>query len=167
MKLKSNIRSFLWDLVYCFLYAQYFLCPRGQFCNFVIFIYLVLAVLGLHCYSGFSLVVASGGYSLIVVCRLLTGAFQVLLMVASPPANAGDVKGAVSVLGSRRSPGGGHDNPLQYSCPENPVDRGAWWTTVQGVTKSRTRLMWRCSGFSCGLWALGHLGFSSCGSWAL
>ena len=37
-------------------------------------------------------------------------------------------------------PGGGHDNPLQYSHLENPMDRGAWWATVHGVTKSRTRL---------------------------
>ena len=86
----------------------------------------------------FSLVAVSWGYSLIAVCRLLTGAFQVLLMVASPPANAGDVKGAVSVLGSGRSPGGGHGNPLQYSCPEKPMDRGDWWATVYGVAKSQT-----------------------------
>ena len=37
--------------------------------------------------------------------------------------------------GSGRSPGGGHGNPLQYSCLENPVDRGAWWATVHGVTE--------------------------------
>ena len=39
-----------------------------------------------------------------------------------------------------RSPGGWHGNPLQYSCLENPMDRGAWWAAVHGVTKSRTRL---------------------------
>ena len=39
-----------------------------------------------------------------------------------------------------RSPGGGHGNPLQYSCLENPMDRGAWWATVHGVSKSRTLL---------------------------
>ena len=49
--------------------------------------------------------------------------------------NAGDL-GSVPGLG--RYPGGRHDNPLQYSCLENPVDRGAWWATVDGVTKSRT-----------------------------
>ena len=43
-------------------------------------------------------------------------------------------------LGWGRSPGGGHDNPLQYSCLENAMDRGAWWATARGVTKSRTRL---------------------------
>ena len=51
--------------------------------------------------------------------------------------NAGDPG---SIPGSRRSPGEGNGNPLQYSCLENPMDRGAWWATVQGVTKSRTWL---------------------------
>ena len=48
---------------------------------------------------------------------------------------AGD---ADSIPGSGRSPGDGNSNPLQYSCLENPMDRGAWWTTVHGVAKSRT-----------------------------
>ena len=43
-----------------------------------------------------------------------------------------------SVPGSGRSPGEGNDNPLQYSCLENPMDRGAWWATVHGVAKSWT-----------------------------
>ena len=51
--------------------------------------------------------------------------------------NAGD-PGSIPGLG--RSPGEGNGNPLQYSCQENPVDRGAWWATVDGVAKSRTRL---------------------------
>ena len=58
-------------------------------------------------------------------------------VVESPPANAGD-SGSIPGLG--RCPGGGHGNRLRYSCLENPVDRGAWWATVHGVTKSRTRL---------------------------
>ena len=45
-----------------------------------------------------------------------------------------------SIPGLGRSPGEGNDNPLQYYCLENPMDRGAWWATVHGVTKSRTRL---------------------------
>ena len=48
------------------------------------------------------------------------------------------VKG--SIPGSGSSPGGGHGNPLQYSCLKNPRDRGAWWATVHGVAQSRTRL---------------------------
>ena len=44
------------------------------------------------------------------------------------------------IPGSGRSPGEGNSNPLQYSCLENPMDRGAWWATVHGVAKSRTRL---------------------------
>ena len=51
--------------------------------------------------------------------------------------NVGDL-GSIPELG--RSPGGGHGNPLQYSCLENPMDRGAWRATVHGVTKSQTRL---------------------------
>ena len=53
-----------------------------------------------------------------------------------PIANAGDVRDTGSVPGPGRSPGGGHGNPLQYSCLENPMDRGAWRATVCGVTKS-------------------------------
>ena len=49
--------------------------------------------------------------------------------------NAGDWG---SIPGSGRSPGEGNGNPLQHSCLENPMDRGAWWTTVRGVAKSRT-----------------------------
>ena len=45
---------------------------------------------------------------------------------------------AGSIPGSGRSPGGGNGNPLQYSCLENPLDRGTWLVTVHGVTKSRT-----------------------------
>ena len=51
--------------------------------------------------------------------------------------NAGDL-GSIPGLG--RSPGEGNGNPLQYSCLENPMDRGAWWATVHGVVKSRTQL---------------------------
>ena len=51
--------------------------------------------------------------------------------------NAGDLG---SIPGSGRSPGEGNGNPLQYSCLEDPMERGAWWATVHGVTKSRTRL---------------------------
>ena len=61
-------------------------------------------------------------------------------MVEKPPANAGDVRNASSIPGSERSPGEGNDNPLQYSCLGNPMDRGAWWSVVHGVTKSQTGL---------------------------
>ena len=53
------------------------------------------------------------------------------------PADAGDVRDMGLIPGSGRSLGGGHSNPLQYSCLENPMDRGAWWATVHGVTKIR------------------------------
>ena len=61
-------------------------------------------------------------------------------MVKNPPASAGDTGDVGLIPGSGRSPGEGHGNPLQYSCLENPKDRGAWWAAVHGVTKSRTRL---------------------------
>ena len=54
-----------------------------------------------------------------------------------PVCNAGNQG---SILGSGRFPGGGHGNPLQYSCLENPMDREAWWATVHRVAQSRTRL---------------------------
>ena len=54
-------------------------------------------------------------------------------VVKNLPANAGD---AGSILGLGRSPGEGSGNPLQYSCLENPMDRGAWWATVHGVAMS-------------------------------
>ena len=54
------------------------------------------------------------------------------------PANAGDVRDMGFIPGSGRSPGGGHDNPLQNSCLENPMERGAWQATVHKVTKSQT-----------------------------
>ena len=53
-----------------------------------------------------------------------------VLVVKNPLANAGDIRDKVSMPGSGRSPGGGHSNPLQYSCLKNPMDRGAWWATV-------------------------------------
>ena len=61
-------------------------------------------------------------------------------MVKNPPVNAGETGDAASIPRSGRSPGVGYGNPLQYSCPENPTDRGAWKTTVLGVTKSQTQL---------------------------
>ena len=61
-------------------------------------------------------------------------------MVKNMPANAGDIKDVGSIPGLGRSPGEVHGNPLQDSCLENPEDRGAWWATVQGVTKKWTGL---------------------------
>ena len=67
-------------------------------------------------------------------------ASQVALVVKSPPANAGDVRDVGSIPGSGRSPGGRHGNPLQYSCRENPMDRGGWRATVYVVTQSQALL---------------------------
>ena len=81
------------------------------------------------------------------------GASQVVLVVKNPPVKAGDKRDAVSIPGSERSPGWGvgswrewrkegNVHPLQYSCLENVVDRGAWQATVHRVTKNWTQLKW-------------------------
>ena len=58
--------------------------------------------------------------------------------VKNLPAKTGDIGDSGLILGWGRSPGGGNGNQLQYSCLESPMDRGAWWATVHGVTKSQT-----------------------------
>ena len=60
------------------------------------------------------------------------------LVVKNLPASAGDIRDVGLIPGSGRSPAGGHGNPLQYSCPENPMDRGAWQATFLRDAKSRT-----------------------------
>ena len=59
-------------------------------------------------------------------------------VVKNLPANEGDIRDTGLIPGLGRSLGGGHGNPLQYSCLGNPMDRGAWWATVYGVAKSQT-----------------------------
>ena len=61
-------------------------------------------------------------------------------MVRNLPANARDTRDAGWIPGWGRSPGVGNGTPLQYSCLENSMDRGAWQATVQGVAKSQTQL---------------------------
>ena len=65
-------------------------------------------------------------------------ASQVALVVKNPPADSGDTGDAGLIPGLGRSPEGGNGNPLQYSWLGNSMDRGAWWTTVHGVTESQT-----------------------------
>ena len=62
------------------------------------------------------------------------------IVIKNPPVDAGDTRDAGSIPESGRSPGGGRGSPLQYSCLENPMDRGAWRATVHGVAESQTRL---------------------------
>ena len=70
------------------------------------------------------------------------GASQMALVVRNLPANAGDIKDKGSIPGSERSPGGGHGNPLQYSCPENPIWQGSlvgystWSHTESDMTEA-------------------------------
>ena len=63
---------------------------------------------------------------------------QVALVVKNALANAGDLRDMGSIPGLGRSSEGEHGNPLQYSCLENPMDRGAWWAIVHRVTESNT-----------------------------
>ena len=81
------------------------------------------AVLRFHCWVGFPCWVS-----------------PVALVVKSRPANAGDLRDLGLIPGLGRSPGGGHGNPLQYSCLENPMDRGAWCATVHRVPQRWTQL---------------------------
>ena len=67
-------------------------------------------------------------------------AFQMVLVVKNVSVNAEDIRNTGLIPGLGRSLRGGHGNPLQYSCLENPMDRGAWRATVHRVTKSWTRL---------------------------
>ena len=62
------------------------------------------------------------------------------LVAKTLPASAGDLRDVGSIPGSGRSPGGRHGNPLQYSCLENPMDRGVWQATVHRVAKNQTQL---------------------------
>ena len=69
---------------------------------------------------------------------LRLGASQVTLVVKNQPANTGDIRDAGSIFGLGRSfAGGEHSNPLQYSCLEDPMDRGTWWATVPGLQRVR------------------------------
>ena len=69
---------------------------------------------------------------------LITGGFLDGSSGKEPTCHAGDTREAGSIPGWGRSPGGGNGNPLQYSCLENPMNRGAWRATVHGVTKLDT-----------------------------
>ena len=59
-------------------------------------------------------------------------------VIKNPPTNSGNIRDSGPIPGSGRSPGGGHSNPLQYSSPKNPTDRGVYWATVHRMTQSDT-----------------------------
>ena len=77
--------------------------------------------------------------------KLLEQASQVTLVVKNPPAKGGEARDTGSILGSERSPGEGNGNPLQYSCLDNPMDRGAWLAKVHRVAKSWASLKRLCT----------------------
>ena len=74
--------------------------------------------------------------------QCLNWGFQGGASWSNTSANARDIRDMDSIPGSRRFPGEGHGDPLQYSCLENPMDRGAWWATVHVVIKSWIQLKW-------------------------
>jgi len=82
-------------------------------------------------------------WQLFTYCKPWFPLSQVALVVKNLPANAGDKRDVGWISELERSPRGGYGNPLQYSCLENPMDRGAWEATVHRVTKSWTRLKQR------------------------
>ena len=87
-----------------------------------------------------SIVLKGEYYFLLIGIIIKEGASQLALVVKNRPSNAGDVRDSGLIPGSGRSPGEAHGHPLQYSCLENPMDRGAWRTMVHRVRKSWTQL---------------------------
>ena len=81
---------------------------------------------------------------------------MVVLVVKNPLVNAGDIRDMNLILGSRRSPGGGYGNPLQFPCLENPMGRGDWRATVQSIAEldvaERLRKTHICASFNLVLW---------------
>ena len=86
-------------------------------------------------------------HSFLWLGNIMFWASQVALVVKNLPVNAGNLRDSSWIPGSRRTPGGEHGNPLQYSCLGNPMDREAWWATAHGVTKSRTWLSTQAHSF--------------------
>ena len=69
------------------------------------------------------------------MCIYMCKGFPGGVVIKNPPENAGDARDMSSVPGSRQSPGGGNGNPLQYSCLNNPMNRGTWQATVHGLQR--------------------------------
>ena len=84
-------------------------------------------------------------------------------LVKNLPSSAGELRDVGLISESGRSPGGGNGSPLEHSYMENPMDRGAWWATVHGVAKCRTRLNrpWCMGPFDVVIYF-----FAVCGPWA-
>ena len=81
-----------------------------------------------------------GSIPCLLLCRWILYLLSHGKVVKNLPANAGDARDLGWIPGMGRSLGEGNGKPLQYSCLENPTDRGSWWATVHGVTKSRVQL---------------------------
>ena len=77
---------------------------------------------------------------LVILLPKMASQVAPVVVVKNLPANAEDTRDTSSIPGLGRSPGEGNGNPHQYSCLENPIDRGVWWATVHEVSKSQTQL---------------------------
>ena len=87
-------------------------------------------------HRGGNLFLRNSSQRFLAVCDF-HGLPKVARVAKNPPANAGSIRDSGSIPGLGSSPGGQHGNPLQYSCLENPMERGAWQATVHGVTKGQ------------------------------
>ena len=112
------------------------LCP----CHLMTIFPLGLYVITWH--SSLGVLVSVSSFFFFYIGVYLIWISQVAVVVMNPPANVKDRRDLNSTPGLGRPPGGGHDNPLQYSCLEKPMHRWVWWATVYEVAKSRTRLKW-------------------------
>ena len=111
---------------------SFFQCRNSANCNCllnIIFITLVVESKAVSCYK-----LHKCFFFFLIIC------FIGLLCSSDSKESACNAGGLGSIPGSGRSSGQGNGNPLQYSCLENPMDRGAWWVTVPGVTESQTQL---------------------------
>ena len=108
----------------------------------IIHICFILSDISLSIIPSKSIHVVANGNSTVYICTYISlyGASQVALVVKNLLANAEDKRDSGLTPGSGISPGGEHGNPLQYSCLENPMHKGAWQTTVHRVKKSQTLL---------------------------
>ena len=130
----------------CGLIIDFYECGSDFTKNFFVNVSTVLhfppSFFSFHCQPLCHMILLVSKYLLLLLCHHLCvfWGFSGGTSGKEPTCNAGDIKDAGSIPGSGRSPEGRHGSPLQYSCLENPMDRGAWWATVHSVSKSQIRL---------------------------
>ena len=129
MLLKGNLRILLMNILNSHFAKYYILVPLSLVIYWIgqkVWIFCMMLQKNLNKLLANPIVIWNGQQS----SRWLSG--------KEPTCSAGDIRDSGSISGSGSFPGGGCGNPLQYSCLENPMDRGAWWATVHGVAESDT-----------------------------